>query len=227
MRLCLVTDRRRLAGVDASPGEARRCLIEQIRYAAAAGVDLIQVRERDLEAADLARLVTDLLDAARGTPTRIVVNDRMDVALACGADGVHLRADSLDVADARRLAPPGFLIGRSVHHADEAVRAAGADYLIAGTVFPSTSKPDRARWLGAGGLQEIVRATRTPVLAIGGVTEDRLEAIVATGAAGFAAIGLFLGSGGTGPARSCRAMPLQGLVERARSISGRAFGSPT
>jgi len=100
--LCLVTDRRRLAGVDASPGEARRCLIEQTRYAAAAGVDLIQVRERDLEAADLARLVTDLLDAARGMPTRIVVNDRMDVALACGADGVHLRADSLDVADARR-----------------------------------------------------------------------------------------------------------------------------
>ena len=84
----------------------RRSLLAQARRAVDAGVDLIQVRERDLEAASLAALVADIVAIARGTPTRVVVNDRLDVALACGADGVHLRGDSIPVEAARRLAPP-------------------------------------------------------------------------------------------------------------------------
>ena len=219
--ICVVTDRRRLAGAGASFEGSRRCLIEQARFAADAGVDLIQVRERDLEAAELARLVTDLLEVTHDTLTRIIVNDRIDVALACGAGGVHLRGDSVDVADARRLAPAGFLIGRSVHRVDEAVRAAqAADYLIAGTVFPTDSKPSATARLGLGGLQTIVRAVRAPVLAIGGVAENRIEDIRAAGAAGFAAIGCFMrpgGAAGAGSAVSCRAIPLRDLVERARS----------
>src|SRR5439155_10056997 len=113
--LCLVTDRRRLVAPGASEGEACRCLLAQARHAADAGVDLIQVRERDLDAAALATLVTSVIDAVEGTATRVVVNERLDVAVWCGAYGVHLRGDSIPVAAARRLAPPAFVIGRSVH----------------------------------------------------------------------------------------------------------------
>ena len=220
MLLCLVTDRRRLAGAGAPLEASRRCLVDQARFAAAAGIDLMQVRERDLDAADLASVVTSLLEAVRGSRTRILVNDRIDVALACGADGVHLRSDSIDAADARRLAPAGFLIGRSVHHPDDAVRAAGADYLIAGTVFPSASKPEAERWLGLAGLEAVVRAARVPVLAIGGIAAERMGEIAATGAAGVAAIGLFMRSGGAVQPASeapCGAIPLVDLAGRARA----------
>jgi thiamine-phosphate diphosphorylase len=227
--ICLVSDRRRLAGAGAPIAEWRRCLISQTRYAVDAGVDLIQIRERDLEAAALARLVADLRLVARGTTTRVIVNDRLDVALACGADGVHLRSDSLGVAAARQMTPAGFLIGRSVHHVDEVADAAGADYLIAGSVYPSESKPHAAQWLGAAGLLTIVRAAGMPVLAIGGVTEERLDDIAAAGAAGFAAIGLFVRPGGPGgqeTAAPCRAIPLQGIVERARARFDRVQTGP-
>jgi thiamine-phosphate diphosphorylase len=182
MMICLVTDRRR-----ADP-------VQQARWAAEAGIDLIQVRERDLEAAALAALVTDVLTVTRGTRTRIVVNDRLDVALACGAGGVHLRGDSVPVSAARRLARAGFLVGRSVHRLDELERAAGADYLIAGTVFPTASKAAgvaQPQLLGIEGLAALARAAPVPVLAIGGITDDRIDEITAAGAAGFAAIGLF------------------------------------
>lgn len=189
---CLVTDRRRLAGAGASFDHARRLLLAQFETAVNSGVDIIQVRERDLEAGELAALAAAAVSLARGTTTRIVVNDRLDVALACGADGVHLRADSIPTADARRLAPAGFLIGRSVHSAEEASAADGCDYVIAGTVFPSRSKAAGAVVLGLDGLRAVVRASRAPVLAIGGVTADRFDDISAAGAAGVAGIGLFL-----------------------------------
>lgn len=195
MNVCLVTDRRRLADADAPAADVARLLMAQARVAVGAGVDVIQVRERDLPSADLSALVADLLAVTRGSPTRLVVNDRLDVALACRADGVHLRSDSIAPADARRLAPAGFLIGRSVHTADEARDASGADYLVAGAVFATPSKPGMTRWLGLEGLRSIVRAASVPVLAIGGVTLDRLDEIAGTGAAGIAAIGLFQPSG--------------------------------
>ena len=179
MQLCVVTDRRRTD------------VVAQARRAVDAGVDLIQIRERDMEARDLAGLVERVLRIARGSATRVVVNDRLDVALACGADGVHLRGDSIPVEAARTIAPRPFLIGRSVHSVDEARAAAGADYLIAGTVFPSASKPTATTWLGLAGLEQIVRAARPPVLAIGGIDLDRAAEIGGTGAAGIAAIALF------------------------------------
>jgi len=121
-----------------------------------------------------------------------MVNDRLDVALACGADGVHLRGDSIPAVRARSIAPPGFLIGRSVRDAGEAVAAAPhVNYLIAGTVFPTPSKPGLAGWLGVDGLAGICRAVGAPVLAIGGVSLDRLPEVAGSGAAGVAAIGLF------------------------------------
>jgi thiamine-phosphate diphosphorylase len=218
--ICLVSDRRRLVPADAPPDASRRCLVAQARHACSAGVDLIQIRERDLATAELARLVGDLLAVTRGTPTRIVVNDRLDVALACGAHGVHLRADSIPVEAARRLTPAAFLIGRSVHGVDEAIRAAGADYLIAGTVFTTASKPEGQPLLGTDGLRSIVNASTVPVLAIGGITEDRIDEIAAAGAMGLAAIGLFIAprtaDGRTGES-VCRAIPLDGVVKRVRT----------
>ena len=195
--VCLVTDRRRLVGGD-SFHAARAALAQLARDAVHAGVDLIQVRERDLDTARLVDVVADFVEIARGSPVRIIVNDRLDVALACGAGGVQLRSDSMPPAAARSVTPPGFLLGRSVHHVDEAVdEAPAADYLIAGTVFPTMSKPPAHALLGAGGLARMARAVRVPILAIGGVTLERVPEIAAAGASGVAAIGLFLCSEST------------------------------
>ena len=193
---CLVTDRRRLCGAQAAFDDVRRRLVRQVTEAVDARVDLIQLRERDLAAASLAILARDLVRATRGTATRVLVNDRLDVALACGADGVHLRADSMGADAVRRIAPAGFLVTRSVHRPDEAASAGAVDYLVAGTVFPSLSKADGTRVLGLDGLAAIVRAARVPVLAIGGMTADRVEAVQQAGAAGIAGIGLFMESSG-------------------------------
>ena len=200
MTLCLVTDRRRLCGRDAPSFEvARRHVVEQVRGAIEAEIDLVQVRERDLDSRDLATLVTGIVRLTRGTATRVVVNDRLDVALVCAADGVHLRSDSISTADARRIAPKGFVIGRSVHDVGDAVGAGGVDYLIAGTVFTTASKTAEPPLLGLDGLRSIVSAVGVPVLAIGGVTLERLQQIAGTGAAGVAAIGLFIDRAPLGP----------------------------
>jgi len=181
---CLVTDRRRFARPIPD-------LLDQVRRAVEAGIDLVQVRERDLEAAHLTDLVVQIREITQGSSTRVVVNDRLDVAIAAGADGVHLRHDSVSVSEARSLAPAPFVVGRSVHDVAAARSAAGADYLIAGTVFPTASKSGAVRLLGEEGLRAIVAATSAPVLAIGGLTLDRVADVAAAGAAGIAAIGLF------------------------------------
>jgi thiamine-phosphate pyrophosphorylase len=192
--LCLVTDRRRLVR-GGSFRASRAGLAELTRDAVSAGVDLIQIRERDLETAQLVDVVGDLADIARGSSTHVVVNDRLDVALACAAAGVHLRSDSIPPAAARSIAGPAFLVGRSVHGLDEAVEHASAvDYLIAGTVFPTDSKPTADCLLGESGLNRLTKAVSVPVLAIGGVTVERVARIAATGASGVAGIGLFLPS---------------------------------
>ena len=185
--ICLVSDRRRVipAGTDS--------LLRLIAHAASAGVDLVHIREPDLDDRRLAALVEAAVDAVHGTPARVVVNDRLDIALAAGAHGVHLRADSVSAARVRELAPGGFLIGRSVHGRAEAETAArsGVDFLVAGTIYPTVSKPENSPLLGVSGLAEVVRAVDVPVLAIGGVVADKVWDIAASGAAGVAAIGLF------------------------------------
>jgi thiamine-phosphate pyrophosphorylase len=185
--LCLVTDRRRCG---ASWEDA---LVRRVRAAAVEGVHLVQIRERDLDGGPLTRLVTACVKAVRGTRARVLVNDRFDVAVAAGAHGVHLRGDSFPAPRMRACAPPGFLIGRSVHSASDAVMAAdgdAVDYLIFGTVFESSSKPDRV----AAGLRElsaVACATRIPVLAIGGMTSGRIADVMRAGAAGVAGISMF------------------------------------
>jgi thiamine-phosphate pyrophosphorylase len=205
--VCLVTDRRRL--VPDTAEDWIGCLARQARFAVEAGVDLIQVRERDLDGAALAAVTRALLEVCGGTTTRVIVNDRLDVALACGAHGVHLRADSMSVGDARALGPDRFLVGRSVHSVAEAVDSRDADYLIAGTTFPTASKGPSAPLLGMDGLQAIAEAVQVPVLAIGGVVESNVDRIARAGAAGCAAIGMFMAADSDPHARSCRAVPLE------------------
>lgn len=219
MILHLVTDRRRLAGAGADAAAQRRCLLNQVGFAVEAGIDVLQIRERDLEAGLLFELTSEAVGIARGSRTRIVVNDRLDVAMAAGADGVHLREDSIGADAARRIAPGGFLIGRSAHTAEDAAYLdRSVDYLLAGTVWPTASKPPSHPVLGLEGLAALVRQAKVPVLAIGGVTLDRVQSVAAAGAAGVAAIGLFIGQGTSADMSGvCGAVPLHDLARRARA----------
>ena len=195
--LALVTGRERL-------GATRRddvsTLFEQAKAAVSAGVDHIQVREPDLPDRRLLEVVVRCVDLAYGSRTVVLVNDRLDIALAAGAGGVHLRARSVSARVARRHVPAGFLLGRSVHHVAEAVRVAGEgglDYLVLGTVFSSASKPAVAP-CGVRALEAVAQAVDLPVLAIGGVTVDNSIEVFRAGAAGVAAIGLFVDPGPRG-----------------------------
>lgn len=217
MILHLITDRHRLAP-SATLDDALGCLVAQARAAVAARLDVIQVRERDLEAGPLSRVVAALVQVTRGTRTRLVVNDRLDVALACGADGVHLRGDSFDAIHVRRMAPARFLVGRSVRAASDLARVGPVDYVVAGTIWPTPSKAVGHRLLGLDGLSAVCAASDVPVVAIGGVEPGRAGSLALAGAAGVAAIGAFIGDE---PA-ACRAIP---LGERADALR-RAFDSP-
>lgn len=186
--LCCVTDRRRF-------GLSPAALIERARWAAASGLDLIQVRERDLADRDLVALVRAIVAAAAGFHARVLVNDRADVAIAAGASGVHLRADSAAAPDVRSLVPREFLVGRSIHTIDDARAAAaagGCDYLLFGTVFRSGGKPDGHTVAGVEALRAVCRSVDLPVIAIGGIDEARARESAAAGAAGVAAVDLFL-----------------------------------
>jgi thiamine-phosphate diphosphorylase len=194
--ICLVTDRRRLVRARVHEDDLFEALVRQVRAAALAGVSLVQVRERDLGSAALHRLVSRCLSAIRDTSCRLVVNDRIDVVLASGADGVHLRADSCTAERARELVGERLLIGRSVHSVAEAAsvaRGGAADYLVFGTVWPTASKPEGHAAVGPAALAAAVRAAApVPVLAIGGVLPERAGEVAAAGAAGLAAVGMFL-----------------------------------
>lgn len=182
-----VTDRRRFGlSVDA--------LIERAARAARDGVAVIQVRERDLADRDLAALVRRVVGAV-GPATLVLVNDRPDVALAAGAHGVHLRADSMPGRRVRAMTPPGFVVGRSVHDLAEAAAAeaeGGYDYLLFGTVFASAGKPPGHRIAGLEALREVCRRSSVPVIAIGGIDRSRIALVEQAGAAGFAAVGMFM-----------------------------------
>jgi thiamine-phosphate pyrophosphorylase len=193
--ICLVTDRQRLLAARGGVGDPIRLVVEQVREAGRAGVDLIQVRERDLSARELAGLVAACIQVTAGTRARVVVNDRADVALAAGAAGVHLRGDSVKAGRLRGIVPEAFLIGRSVHGLDEAASVAadgGLDYLVLGTVFASPSKAAGHPVVGLSGLEQASKAVPLPVLGIGGIDVRTAAQVAGTGASGVAAIGLFI-----------------------------------
>jgi len=165
--------------------------VEQVRGAVAGQVDFIHVRERDLEAGALLALVRRLAIEAPGSAERMLVNDRLDVAMAGGVRGVHLREASFGVGEVR-LVSAACAIGASVHDVTGARRRRGATYLVAGTVRPTPSKaPDR--YLGWEGLREVVRAAEgCPVLGIGGLDLPEVPDLARSGAAGLAGVGAFI-----------------------------------
>ena len=195
--LCYVTDRRSL-DLPAPGHSAEEKLLERIRGATAAGIDWVQIREKEMQTQPLSALVQKAVAAAAGSQTQVLVNDRLDVALACQAAGVHLGGESLPVADVQRWcrsshAPQGFLIGASCHSLAEA-RAAergGADYLFFGPVFATPAKLEFGPPQGIGRLAEICHSVKIPVLAIGGITAENAAECFRSGAAGIAAIRLF------------------------------------
>jgi thiamine-phosphate diphosphorylase len=209
MVICLVTDRRRLgAAVGARPAAWLEVLEAQVAAAGAAAIDLVQIREPDLDARLLAAFVRSAANHLGGSRTRLLVNDRLDVALAAGAAGVHLKESSIAPEQARRLAasseqgsasaretadkPPRLIVTCAVHTPFTAAARSSADFLIAGTVLPTVSKP-RADYLGWKGLGEVVGAAKaTPVLGIGGLDLASVTSLAAVGAAGLAAVGAFI-----------------------------------
>lgn len=178
-----ITDRRALGSTSA--------LIGRIARNDAEGVDLVQVREKDLQARELCALVAEALRACRRA--RVVVNTRVDVALACGAHGAHLPADSPPASVWRPLTPPGFLIGVSCHDLAElkAAEAGGADYALFAPVFKPLSKEDAREPHGLAGLRAACAAVRIPVYALSGITVENAQLCVEAGAAGVAGITLF------------------------------------
>jgi thiamine-phosphate pyrophosphorylase len=182
--LCYVTDRRAL-------GHAP--FLGLIQKAIQAGVDLIQIRERDLGTRPLAELVKAAVESARGTGTRVLVNDRLDVALAAGAEGVHLGTQSVPPRAIRKHVPEGFLVGVSCHSVEDVIEAesGGADYVLLGPVFATPSKLHYGAPLGPEKLKEAVARVNVPVLALGGITVERVKPCLEAGAAGIAGISIF------------------------------------
>jgi thiamine-phosphate pyrophosphorylase len=208
--VCVVTDRRRVSPAGAAADGQWRAFERWLDEAVEAGPDLIQIRERDLDARDLCRIVRRAARRAEGTSVRVLVNDRADVACIAGAAGVHLPGDGPPAVRVRALGPDGWTIGRSVHSVAEVQANQDADCLILGSVFPTRSKPAGAPVAGLEMLRAAATASRRPVIAIGGVTASRAASIVGAGAAGVAAIGLFLPAGlepdALGPARAVAAL---------------------
>ncbi len=204
--VCYVTDRNSLreaeTGLTAENATAR--ISQNIHIALAAGVDWVQVREKDLPAGELLELARRIVHiakeqpAATGQPARIIINDRLDVALAARAHGVHLGGESSPVREVVRWcragnAPDGFVIGVSCHSMEEAREAenAEADYIFFGPIFETPSKQAFGAPHGLEMLAEVCRGVWIPVIAIGGVDHDNAASCIHAGAAGVAAIRMF------------------------------------
>lgn len=170
--LCFVDDRR---------GAEFPVTLRELDEEAWSAVDLVQVRGKCLSPADLEGAARDWVERLEGVPTAVIVNDRVDVALAVGADGAHLGGDDMPLEAARESVPEGFLLGRSAHTRDELLlaQAAGADYAGLGAFYPSSTKPEAVPLdPSRAGLLAPFPALTIPVLAIGGLTVSRVADVL-------------------------------------------------
>lgn len=185
-RLYLITDR----------AASTRPPLEVVEECLGAGLRAVQLREKDLEVRALLALAEPLREATRRHGARLLINDRADVALAVGADGVQRTHTSLPVAALRGITPPGFLIGASAHSTAEAREAAaeGADFVVFGPVYDTPSKRRYGPPQGLAALEAAAAAVTRPLLAVGGITPERVREVRAAGAAGVAVIGAVYGA---------------------------------
>jgi thiamine-phosphate pyrophosphorylase len=213
--VCYVTDRKSFAG-DRAEAEAATRILQSTQVALAASVDWVQIRERDLPGGQLLELARRLVRLA-AEPTagayrlsRIMINDRLDVALAAAADGVHLGRESLPIREVVRWcragnAPDGFAIGVSCHSVEDAREAenAKADYIFFGPIFETPSKRAFGAPQGLERLAEVCRALSMPVVAIGGINQENAAACIRAGASGIAAIRMFQETPNAKAVREC------------------------
>jgi thiamine-phosphate pyrophosphorylase len=192
-RLYFVTDRTQTAG---------RPLVDVIHAALDGGVRAVQLREKDLEGGELYHLASQLRKITEGYRARLLINERLDVALAIGADGVHLGQTSFLVATARRLLGPDKLIGVSTHSLAEITAAAGADFTVFGPVYFTPSKAAYGEPQGLARLREAVAQSSVPVFAIGGINVERISHVLTAGAHGVAMISAI--SAVSAPAQAAR-----------------------
>jgi thiamine-phosphate pyrophosphorylase len=187
LRLLVLTD---------AEAAAPRTVPEVVDAALRGGARAVQLRNKGDSARELLAVGEELRRLTREAGALLFVNDRLDVALTLGADGMHLGPHDLPVEAVRQHAPPGFLIGRSADDPEIARRAAddGADYIGCGTVYRTTTKPDAGAVIGPSGLRRVADAVSVPVVGIGGITVDRVPEIAATGAAGIAVVGAVMGA---------------------------------
>ena len=177
---CLITD--------GTFSQNRTRWLAHLAHWIADGVDLVQIRERDLGPRELAALTREVLRIPNPLGTKILVNDRADVALACGAHGVHLRDRSVEPA---KFARPGFMVTVSRHGIADAAGVAGASFVLLAPIFKPLSKADGRPALGTASIAEFTRRNSTPVLALGGITHQNALACIDAGAAGIAGISHF------------------------------------
>ena len=169
-------------------------ILFQVSAAAAAGIQLVQLREKNLTARALFELTARAVEITRGTATRVLVNDRADIAAGTGADGVHLTTQSLPAGAIRKTFGEYFLIGVSTHSLKEVreARECGASFAVFGPIFPSPSKEKYGLPLGLEQLSNVVREVpQFPVLALGGISIENAEECLRAGASGIAGISLF------------------------------------
>ncbi len=183
--LYLITDRHQVPGGD---------LVNAVQKALEGGVRAVQLREKDLKTSELYSLALALREISNQFSARLLINDRIDIAMAVDADGVHLGGHSLPTRKARRILGPGRLIGVSTHHSDEitAAREEGADFVTFGPVYSTPSKAVFGPPQGLASLSEACHKARLPVFALGGVRPERVKELKEAGASGVALISAIL-----------------------------------
>ncbi len=179
--LCVVTDRKIAAGKD---------MLKIIAESLEGGAGIIQLREKNISSRDFLKIALEIKKIFKEYKGRLfIINDRVDIALACGADGVHLGQEDMPADAARKILGPDAVIGVSVSKVSQAVKAEsdGASYLGAGAVYRTPTKPGSGA-IGLEGVEKISKAVKIPVIAIGGIKHENVAGVIAAGAAGVAVV---------------------------------------